>query len=519
MSGAPLQPAELADNGSDDRFLDTAAVRAQLKPRTVRSVIVALTGRALSALLSLVSVTVLARLLTPNDFGVIAMVIPIATVASMTLSLGLNFALLHEEQLSANQTTHLFWMAQGFNVLSLGLMALSAPLLVTFYREPRVAAVAVIWAATLAVQGLGTIHEALLKRQLRFGTLTTLHVSGIAVGTLLAIVAAASGAGHVALLLPIIVGDVARTVGAWMLCGWRPRRFARHDRSDPVVRRLVAYGANLALFRGVYWAGRQADRLVVGYAAGATAAGLYDGSRRWSWYPFHELFQSLTDVAVASLSRARRDAEGLRASWRRGLTAFLAVPLPVIAFIFVQAESTVRLLLGERWMDAVPLVRIMSVGAFAGSLGRLTMWIYTAEGRTRQQLRWGLLTTPVMIAAVLVGARGGAQGVAWAFVLATIGLMLPTVAFCLRGSLLGWGDILAIVWRPMAASAVAAAVSYFLREAMAPLEPLLIEFLAHALVFALVYVAVWLALPGGVTLTRELMRLFKSAVTPRKEPP
>jgi hypothetical protein len=123
-----------------------------------------------------------------------------------------------------------------------------------------------------------------------------------------------------------------------------------------------------------------------------------------------------------------------------------------------------------------------------------------------------------MIAAVLFGARGGATGVAWAFVLATIGLTLPTVAFCLRGSLLGWGDILAIVWRPAAASVLAAAASYALRRPLLPLEPLLIEFLTHAFILALVYTTVWLALPGGITLTRDLGRVLKSAVASGAEP-
>ena len=151
---------------------------------------------------------------------------------------------------------------------------------------------------------------------------------------------------------------------------------------------------HFAQYRGVYWAGRQADRIVVGAIAGASLLGLYDSARRWSWYAFHELFQSVSDVMVASLSRARANVERFRSFFRHGLMAFLVPPLAAIAFVFVEADATVRVLLGDRWLDAIPIVRIMCGAAFFDALSRLTMWLYTAEGRTRQQFRWSVITTP-----------------------------------------------------------------------------------------------------------------------------
>jgi PST family polysaccharide transporter len=310
-------------------------------------------------------------------------------------------------------------------------------------------------------------------------------------------------------MLPILAADVARGVGAWVLCSWRPHWVAPRRWLEPGVRKLVSYGSHLAAYRGVYWAGRQADRFIVGYIAGASVAGLYDSARRWSWYPFQELFQSLTDVAVASLSRARADVERFRTSWRRGLTAFLALPLPATAFIFIEADHAVRVVLGDRWLDAVPLVRVMCISAFIGSVSRLTMWVYTAEGRTQQQLRWGLVTTPVMLACVSLGAVRGAIGVAWAFAIGVAILTIPTVAYCLRGSLLRWRDFAAIVWRPVTASLAAAALSVATR-AVAPTPALLLaEFVLDGLIFLLLYVLIWLALPGGPRITREIVGTLK----------
>jgi PST family polysaccharide transporter len=242
-----------------------------------------------AGVISLGSVAVLARLLMPSDFGVIAMVMPVTTVASMTMHRGLQFALLHEERLNTSQVSRLYWMALRFNLLLLGGMALLGPLLAACIAN-RVHTVAAIWAGSLAIQSLGTFHEALLKRQLRFGLLTMVNMAGMFAGAVAAIVGATSGGGHLALLLQWVVWDVVRCAGAMTLCRWRPDHHDWSGAAEPVVARLSSYGNHFAMHRGVYWAGRQADRIVVGYIAGAGPLGLYDGARRWSWYAFHELF-------------------------------------------------------------------------------------------------------------------------------------------------------------------------------------------------------------------------------------
>ena len=486
-------------------------VHAELRVRSVRSGLIAAGGRVAQGVISLGSVAILARLLTPSDFGVIAMVIPITTVVSMTMHRGLQFALLHEERLNAIQVSRLYWMALRFNLLLLGGMALLGPLLAALYREPRVSLVAAIWAGSLAVQSLGAFHEALLKRQLRFGLLTMVNVTGMFAGAIAAIIVAAAGGGHLALLLQWVVWDLVRCAGAMTLCRWRPDRHEWSGAAEPVVDRLSSYGNNFAMHRGVYWAGRQADRMVVGYIAGAAPLGLYDGARRWSWYAFHELFQSMTDVVIATLSRARTDVSRFRAFFRQGLMAFLMPPLAVIAFVFVEADGAVRVLLGDRWLDAIPLVRIMCVGAFFDAFSRLTLWLYTAEGRTRQQFHWSLLATPVTLLAIGVGTTGGVRGVAWAFAGTTALLMVPTVAFCLRGSAIQPRDFVAIAWRPVTVSLFAGLLLTLLHPVLPSARHALPGFLAAAATFVAIYVITWLSLPGGIPVTRMMLNGVRQA--------
>jgi PST family polysaccharide transporter len=469
----------------------------RLGARAARSGIVVAGGRIVQGIVSLASVAVLARLLTPSDFGVLAMVLPVALIVDMTINAGLHVAVMHEAQLSDAQVSRLFWIGQRFNALVLAAMALSAPLLAKFYGEPRVTAVALIWTAALAFHGLGAFPEALLKRHIQFGLLTAIEVGAMIVAVAVAIAAAALGWRNIALVLQVVTWNGLRCIGAFAAARWLPSRPRRAVTPDADIDRLVRYGASFGGSRAVYWLGRQADRMVVGYTSGAAILGLYDSARRWSWYPFQELFLSLTDVAIATLSRARLDAVRFRQYCRRGFTAFLALPMPAIAFVGLEADLVVRVLLGERWMAAVPMVRIMCGAAFVDSVGRLTSWLYAAEGRTREQLHWSVVSTAVTLVAVLGAAGKGAVGVTWAFALATIALAVPGIAYCLRTSVLSAADFAAGVWRPVVATLLAASGWVVVRTWLPAAEAMLVRLTVTAIVFGAFYALGWVALPGG----------------------
>ena len=499
-----------------DRLIEAGAVPTEFGARAARSGFVVASGRVVQGVVSLGSVAILARLLTPSDFGVLAMVLPIALIVGMTVNRGLHVAVIHEARLSDGQVSHLFWIAQRFNVLLLGGMAAAAPLLARFYREPGVITVALLWTLALAFQAVGAFPEALLKRQFRFGVLTLIDLVAMATGVAAAIRAASLAHHGVALVLQIVVWNAVRCIGAVVVAGWLPRRPAGPRGGDPALDPLVRYGTDFGVARAVHWLGRHVDRVLVGYLSSAAALGLYDSARRWSWYPFQELFLSLTDVVVASLSRARHNAERFREYCRRGFTAFLALPMPAIAFVGVEAELVVRVLLGERWLGAVPMVRIMCAAAFVDCVGRLTSWLYAAEGNTRHQLRWTIVSTAVTLAAVLTAAGQGGGGigagvaVTWAFAGATAGLAIPGIVYCLRTSLLTGRDFARAVWRPTVAGIMTAALWVLLRPWLAPTAVPIAELGLDVLAFGALYAIAWLLLPGGRDAAREGLDLIRA---------
>jgi PST family polysaccharide transporter len=496
-----------------DRWFGTDAVRANLRAHSVRSGAIALGGRGTLILMNLGGVMVLARVLRPEDFGVLAMILPLTILFNGIANMALQTALMHEEHLDHASVSAVFRRAALLNLLLAAIMAAGSPLLSRLYEDPRAASVGAVWAACLYLATLSAVHESLLKRQMRFGTIMSANIVGIVLGILAAIAAALAGARHWALLLQFVVMDLCRVVVVWRVCGWRPslRPGANETaQAQTTAKRIFDYWRNLSGFRAVNWLADHPDRILVGHLGGAATLGLYDSARRWAFYPFTELFLSLSDVAVATFSRVAHDAAQYRAFVRRGVLPVLALPLPVIAFVAVEARSAVNILLGDQWLGAVPFVRLMCLAAFVGCLSRITQWLYLSRGETARQLRWAMyVQTPVMLTAVLIGTRFGAIGVAVGFTVGTCVLALPGLAWCLAGSPLTMGELLGIAARP----ALSSIVSGLFLFAVGPLLPdvggAVLNLALRVVLFGGVYVSLWMVLPGGKRATAEVLEALR----------
>ena len=179
--------------------------------------------------------------------------------------------------------------------------------------------------------------------------------------------------------------------------------------------------------------------------------------------------------------------------------------LPALAFSFVEARNVILLLLGEQWLEAVPLFKLLAVAVYVVSMYRVTKWLYVSAGQTQRQFRWGLIHTPVMIAAVVIGAKWGATGVAVGYMMGTCLLTYPAVNYCLRYSPLGWRDFIGAIWRPLVAS-ILAGVCLYLSTSFIISDRLLLEFLLRSITYGVAYIAFWLLLPGG---RRSILEITK----------
>ena len=290
---------------AEDRHLRVAQLNVDLKERAVRSGAVVIAAQIGGAVIAIVAVAVLARLLRPTDFGLIAMAFPIVVIATVLRNFGLDIGIINREELDASLVNSIFWLSLRLNFLMALALAAMAPALAWFYGEPRLIGVTLALASGVFVLSFGAQHETLLKRQMRFDLLSATNVLSNLAGAIAAVVSALLGAGYWSLIIQTVTTFFVRSLLAWMVCDWRPRwKHAPSGEFDDTLRSMRASGRNLTGTRVLTLASNYFDRVIVGWLAGASVLGLYENGRRLAFFAVDALHSPLLDVAVAGFSRA-----------------------------------------------------------------------------------------------------------------------------------------------------------------------------------------------------------------------
>ena len=219
---------------------------------------------------------VMARLLLPDDFGLVAMAAVVVGLAQVFVDPGLGMATVLQKEITRAQLDCLFWMNLAAGGLLAGLCVAAAPLAARFYGEPRLAGVVIAAAGTLLLGAVATQHLAMLMREMRFRSLAALDTASTLAASAGSIVAALLGAGYWAILVNQGVAALATLLLAWVAGGWTPR----WPRGWQTVRPLLRFGLDITGFRLVKFLSRNSDNILIGRFAGAGPLGLYDRAFR-----------------------------------------------------------------------------------------------------------------------------------------------------------------------------------------------------------------------------------------------
>ncbi|MCU0526507.1 MAG: lipopolysaccharide biosynthesis protein [Elainella sp. Prado103] len=491
-----------------DRYFETETLQTNLHQRSLRSGLVSVAAQPLKFLIGLGGTIVLARLLVPADFGLLAMVQPLLSLVDSLSNLGLETATVQRQDLNQEQSSAIFWFSLKINALLIGAMLLSGPLLAWFYGQPELTHIVLCLAIGTTSLCISFQHLSLLKRHMQFELLTIVELIALVISTAVAIGAAWLGWGYWALMLQLTVGQVIRGIAYWLVCDWRPDNPIRSAQANPNLRSTLSYGLHLTGFRFVSRLGMKMDRILLGYFGGANALGLYAMAYQWAYLPFWQIYYPLFDVAVSSFSRSLADPERYRNYCRRGFLLIFAVYMPALAGLFVTAQEVTLFILGEQWLKMVPTFRVLIIAVFVGGAYRVTKWIYVSTGETKHQFRWSLIHAPIMIAATGIGVQWGAFGVAVGYTVGMCLLTYPAVIHCVSKSPLTLADFVYSMQHPTIASILAAILLYCAQWLLPPIDLLIVSLSLKGFIYVLFYVCIWLILPGGYAEAKDLLRIL-----------
>jgi PST family polysaccharide transporter len=470
------------------RVLNTDHLARNLGHRTVHGGIVAMLAQPIRMAIQFATTAILARLLVPEDFGLVAMATSVTSFVAIFSEFGLTSATVQRSHIDQETVSGLFFITIGVGCLLVPVVCGLAPLAAWLFKDTRVTSLIIAMSVSFPLTALGSQHTALLLRSMRWMTLQSTGLIGHAAGALAGVLVAwKTDLGYWSLVVTALVANVVTLSLLWANCPWRPSLVTNWSGS----RSALHFGAYLAGFGAVNFFHRQLDNIIVGSYFGATELGYYSRSYQLMLLPLNLFNGPLSSAIEPSLSRLQNEPERWRQAFLDALGLVMFLGAGVAACLIAVSGPLVTVLYGPGWEKSVTIFQWLAASIFAGVPMNAAGWIYLSLGRTRQMFIWSLIFVPVVGTGFLVAIPYGPVGIAAAYALVTNIALLPCFAFATRGTPVRFFDTLKIIL-PMAASgAIAALVGVLLSW---PNSHVLVQLLFGATTSGLVY----LILAGGI---------------------
>lgn len=468
-----------------DGVVEDALVQGALKSATVKATAWTAGSTASQQLIQFAMTVVLARLLVPRDYGLVAMIAVFTGFARLFIDSGFGAAIVQRKELSAAHLSTAFWANLGIGVSISALAAAVAPLVSRFYGEPRLELLMTVAGLDFMVVSIKLVQLALVERALRYRRLAIIDNVSLATAVAVAISCAFAGLGVWSLIVFTFVSDGMDSLLLWVLSDWRPSRvFDRQAMGE-----LWAFGGNLLGSNAFNYWFRNLDNLLIGRFAGPVALGLYNRA-------YNLVLLQLTNVSYAAgrplfpaLSRLQEEPDRLRHAYLRAIGIVALVTFPIATGFFVAARPLVLSLFGSRWIGVAPLIQILAFAAVIQAIGTTVGLPYMARGRTDLLLRWQMFVSVTAAIAFGIGVHWGARGVAVAVSVHTAALLYPS--FAVPGRLIGMRflDVVRTVWRVLAAAVLSGAAAWAAGRGVGP-HPVGLQFVVEVAAGAVAYLGI-----------------------------
>ncbi len=389
--------------------------------RTARGGLVTVGSQALKVVAQTGAMAVLARLLHPQAFGLIAMATVVVTVLEMFKDLGLSAATVQRETITHAEVSTLFWVNVALGLTAAVLMVPLAPLLAWFYHEPALIGVTLWLGLGFVLSGLSTQHLALLRRQMRFSALAAVQMGAELAGLSAAIIAALCGLDYWSLVVQRIVWALWLAVGGWILCGWRPGKPARLA----AVGDLLRYGGHITGSNLISTLVRGLDQVLIGWWWGPVPLGLYERAYKILLVPINNLNAPLFTVAMPMLSRLANNPNAYRRAYLSMIEKLNMAMMPCAALLIAVPDQVVRALFGDAWIAAAPIVAWLGIAALYQPITYTASWLFMTQDRTREMFWWGLIGSALNVVFIVAGLPFGSQGVAAGFAVGGLVIRMP----------------------------------------------------------------------------------------------
>jgi PST family polysaccharide transporter len=488
-------------------YFDDHRPGADLGRQSIRGSAFSVVARAISGLVQLGSVLILARLLTPEDYGLVAMAVAVTGFAPILVDLGTRDAVVQRSRIREGEVSALFWITVAVGGIFALLVSMIGPLIAWFYDEPRLTVIALLLSLTFVASALMSQHQALMRRAGMFREFAIVDVAANVLSAGTAIAMAYSGWQYLALATRPVALYFFMAVGVWLYCPWLPAK----PSITSGVRDMIKFGMHLTGSLLINYAGRNGDRVAIGRSLGAQTLGYYQSSMLFYDHLLGLLVGPLHPIAVASLSKLQNDAAQLKKSWAKALSTVAFYAMPAFGLLAVLSQDLIVGLLGSKWANAGTLLSILALRGIPHAAEQTLGWLHVAAGRTDRWLRSGIAVNCGQLLALFLGLRFGTTGVVCAYVLFMYLAFIPTLAYAGHPLGIGARDVIRAVGAQLTGALAAAGLGFALRfsllDGASSTERMAMLLVVYLLTYLIVVVG-WFKVTTPVLVCLSLIRDF-----------
>lgn len=370
-----------------------------------------------------VGIIILARFLTPADFGIMAMAATVSNLIMMFRDVGLTTPVVQRKDLSDAQLSALYWVNVTFGVALTATTIAMAPVVAWFYDQPDLTLIVSVLASGFLIGTTGAMQDALLRRNLRFAAIAAIKSAAAIVALTAGIIAAWLGYGIWALVIMRLTQTATQGLGAWLASRWRPGWFKRGTE----IKSLLAVAGHVSGSQLSIYLARNADNVLIGWYWGEFALGLYAQAYKLLMFPMNQIGPPLNSIMLPLLSKLQNDPAAYRSAYRRVTEKVVILTMPLTCLMLVFPGEVIQVLLGPQWAGAAPILAWFGIAMIYQPVAATSGCLLMSQGRSGLLLRQGLVSAVTTVLAFIVALPFGPEWVAASFVISGIFIRLPLI--------------------------------------------------------------------------------------------
>mgnify|MGYP000856601895 FL=1 len=386
-------------------------------------------------IISFVSNIILARLLMPDDFGTIGIMMVFVSFANIFVDGGFSMSLIQKKEANQNDFSSVFYLNLLMSVLLYILLFVSAPIIDSFFSGKAITSMLRVIGLILIFNAFSIIQISRLSISLKFREITVYNLIATSVGVIVAIVMALDNYGVWSLVYKTIITGLILSLILWIRSGWRPAR----QFSIKSVKGLYRFGGFMFLSTFVEVLYAEIQPIIIGKFFSLGQLGYYTQARKIQEIPANGMVSVINTVAFPIYSKLQDQKEKLAQGIRKSLMAMSYVIIPLMILLIILAKPVVLFLLGDKWEEAYPLLQILSIAGIFRIASGNNMNAIQSIGKGKAFFYIQLAKRGVGLFCIIIGSFFGIMGLMWGFALASFLFWAIDSSFC--GKYIGYSFI------------------------------------------------------------------------------